>query len=177
MHLKNHEQKNHSFQNIKIINLLILFRKICESNSLESVTVIPTSQTQIPDEHFCELDLHKLKFDNACKDSVTVIPTPQKQLPDYNLLQLDLHWKKVQEATKALLHRIKELQENKDLFNENDKLVVIVGRGNNSPGNIPKIKPAIIKLLKKEDIEFRFASNGKNKGAIEIVLKELFILD
>jgi len=85
-----------------------------------------------------------------------------KNLPIH---EIDLHGLFVEESKNFAEERIK-LCKQKNV----DALIIIVGRGNHSIDNIPKIKPAIEELVRSYAVESRM--NEPNPGCITILFKK-----
>ncbi|ORZ24802.1 hypothetical protein BCR41DRAFT_233829 [Lobosporangium transversale] len=72
---------------------------------------------------------------------------------------MDLHGLRVDEAEYYTQERMIGFIEDKE-----KKLKIIVGRGKHSLGGIPKIKPAVMELLKEFEVEASF--DPSNDGCI-----------
>lgn len=75
--------------------------------------------------------------------------------------EIDLHGLFVKEASQKVEEAIQRCQRNGE-----DHLVIIVGKGLHSPGQIAKLKPAIIELVKKYNVSCQ--PNIPNPGCLYI---------
>lgn len=75
--------------------------------------------------------------------------------------EIDLHGLYVKEASQKVEEAIQQCQRNGE-----DHLVIIVGKGLHSPGQIAKLKPAIIDLVKKYNVSCQ--PNIPNPGCLYI---------
>ncbi|KAF9979296.1 hypothetical protein BGZ65_006698 [Modicella reniformis] len=75
--------------------------------------------------------------------------------------EMDLHGLTVKEALQFTRERLTKFVKNKE-----SNLIIIVGRGKNSLNGIPKIKPAVIDLVK--EFHIRATPNKPNAGCVYI---------
>lgn len=112
-----------------------------------------------------ELSLEGKKHDQLMKEAnkkaADVVFAAKNALVDPD--SIDLHGLQVKEAIERTEARIAQCLEQKKEY-----LVIIVGRGNHSVGNIPKVKPAIQNLLKKYRNQLTVELDQPNAGCITV---------
>jgi len=107
-------------------------------------------------------DKEMIECNKKAANLIFKLNNTDKNLPIH---EIDLHGLFVEEAKNFAEERIKLCKEKKV-----DALIIIVGRGNHSIDNIPKIKPAIEQLVKSNGLESRM--NEPNPGCITVLFKK-----